>query len=49
MNTKASQENILKSDQKNIIIYLLYLNYLLDFTGYFRFILIDLFSYYINS
>jgi hypothetical protein len=41
-------ENILKPDLENIFIFLLVLNYLLDFTSYFQFILIDLFSYYIN-
>jgi hypothetical protein len=42
-------KNILKSDLGNIFILLLFLDYLLDFTSYSRFILIDLFSYYINS
>jgi len=39
-------KNILKPDLENIFIVLLVLNYLLDFTSYSQFILIDLFSYY---
>jgi hypothetical protein len=41
--------NIIKLDLGNIFIFLLFLDYLLDFTSYSQFILIDLFSYYINS
>jgi hypothetical protein len=44
-----SIKNILKSNLGNIFIFLLFLDYLLDFTSYSQFILINLFSYYINS
>jgi len=48
-NRSIKIENILKSYLENIFIFLLFLNYSLDFTIYFLFILIDTFSYYINS
>jgi len=42
-------KNILKSNLENIFTFLLFLDYLLNFTSNSQFILIDLFSYYINS
>jgi len=43
------KKNMFKSNLGNIFIFLLFLDYLLDFTSYSQFILINLFSYYINS
>jgi hypothetical protein len=48
-NQSIKIKNILKLDLGNIFIFLLFLDYLLDFTSYSQFILIDLFSYYVNS